>query len=132
MSEITREELAAFTDASTKSAVALEKVSASLEQIAENQSKCAETTAATIEEKLKNSQMAKDIEHTKWLVGTVGFVVIIAAVILRVIGSNISSNSNDQQIKVIEHLLQEHSISDIKQDQGVTSGKPIQRYVQPQ
>ena len=37
MSDISREELAAFTDASTKSAVALEKVSVSLENIAKKQ-----------------------------------------------------------------------------------------------
>jgi cellobiose-specific phosphotransferase system component IIC len=132
MSEITREELAAFTDASTKSAVALEKVSTYLEAIAEKQAKCAEVTASIVEEKLKNSSIAKDVEHVKWFVGIIGLVIIIVGVMLRIAGTTMSENSNVHQLKAIEHLLTEHEQRDTIQDKGVLIGQPIRRDVQPQ
>jgi len=134
MSEISREELAAFTEASTKSAVALEKVSESLERIAAAQDKCTEKVAVIVEEKLKNAPMAKDIEHTKWLTGIVGFVIIVVTIIFRVINVNTISSSTEQQTRVIEQIMQAHDKIERKLYQGGSSGpsQPVRGDVQSQ
>jgi hypothetical protein len=128
MSEITREELAAFTDASTKSAVALGKVSSLLENISEAQSKCKESLSSTIDEKLENCSMARDIEHTKWLTGIIGFVVIVVTVMMRFMGSSYTPYDTKQQTIAIEHLIDVYNQS-LKS--GALSGQPIRRDIQP-
>jgi uncharacterized integral membrane protein len=134
MSEITREELAAFTEASTKSAVALEKVSESLERISSCQEKLVEKVGVIVEDKLKNAPMAKDIEHTKWLVGIVGFVIIVVTVIFRVINVNTISNSTEQQTKIFEQIIHAHERVEQKMYQGGSSGpsQPVRGDVQSQ
>lgn len=143
MAEITREELQAFTEAHTKSSVALEKIAEKLTDITTKQDKLIDkltngiTTSIitgvtdnyntvhketimslsrietgqkdirenmpnVVEEKIKNSNMARDIEHTKWFVAIVGIVVVVAMVILR------SIEINDTMKKIAE--LKSHTI----------------------
>ena len=149
MYEVSKEELSAFTESNTKSAIALERVTDALELIIQKQDKLfdkmtngvsetiikgiitnydnthKETVASldrlegkskeilealedriplTFEEKLKNSSISRDIEHVKWLVSIVGIVVIIAMVILRIMGGDLSSKDTP----TTQRLLQEH------------------------
>jgi hypothetical protein len=149
MSEISKEELTAFTEAHTKLAVTLERVTDALESITQKQDKLLDKMTngvsdsiiegvvgnynnthketiftldriekelvdfcskvpALIDEKLVNSSISKDIEHTKWLTGAVGLVVIIAMVILRIIGTNLNANIVSDNTGALQHMLQEH------------------------
>jgi len=153
MSDISREELAAFTEAHSKTAVALEKITGTLEIITQKQDKLVEkmTNGVTdsivhgvvsnyesthkgtiasldrienytkemkdalilrlpslVEDKLKNSDMAKDIQHTKWFVGIVGAAIIVAMVIIRVIGTALNPNIVEDNSKVLQHMLEVH------------------------
>jgi hypothetical protein len=62
----------------------------------------------SLDEKLKNSTIARDIEHTKWFVAIVGIVVIIAMVILRLLGVGLESKNISTQTQVLQHMLQDH------------------------
>lgn len=149
MSEISKEELSAFTEAHTKLAVTLGRVTDALESITQKQDKLLDKitngvsdsivkgvtanydnthkeTISTldriekgmvdfcskvptlIDEKLINSSISKDIEHTKWITGAVGLVVIIAMVILRIIGTNLNANIVADNTNTLQHMLQEH------------------------
>jgi hypothetical protein len=153
MSEISREELIAFAEAHSKTAVALDKITAALENITDKQDKIIdkmtngisdaivdgvtdnynsthkETVAALarlesnqkdfretitskvpsiIDDKLSNSAMAKDIEHTKWFVATIGMVVIVATIILKFVGAPADQRMIEQQNQVIKHMLDDH------------------------
>jgi hypothetical protein len=134
MSEITREELAAFTDASTKSAVALEKVSTYLEAISENQGKLIDGMAKVVEDKIQNSSISRDIEHTKWLVGIIGFAIIIVSVVIKFMDVG-PINDNGKMIKensaMIQTLLKDHNDGHLKVNGGQV-GEPIRRDLQPQ
>lgn len=153
MSDISREELAAFTEAHSKTAVALEKITGTLEDITQKQDKLVdrmtngvtdsiitgvvsnyETThkgtiasldriesytkemkdalilrlPTLVEEKLNNSDMAKDIQHTKWFIGIVGAAIVVAMVIIRVIGTALNANIVEDNSKVLQHMLEVH------------------------
>jgi hypothetical protein len=149
MSDISREELAAFSEAHSKSAVALEKVSQTMAiiienqekikdklresvsehsiddikanqdkmcddikecilQISDNQKKLSESFdnkfPAILSEKITTSTMARDIEHTKWLVGIIGLAIIIVTVLSKVFISPPPSAID----KSLQHLLEQH------------------------
>ena len=149
MSDISREELVAFTEAHSKSAIALEKITESLEHIAKSQEKilekvanglanaiiigvtenynnvhketitslgriestmidCSSKMAGVVEDKVENSAMSKDVEHTKWLVGIIGIVIIVCVVIMRVIGTESTNKTVTAQTIVLEDLLRHH------------------------
>ena len=165
MSDISREELAAFTKAHSKSAVALDKITQTLEGIAIKQDKALdriehevsdsiiegvnnhyssthkdtisslsrieenqktmkdsltgalEKIPSTIDEKIKNSSISKDIEHVKWLVGIVGFVIIICTVIIRTAGNIHMDKTVVTQTAVLEELLKSH-MEESERDNG--------------
>jgi hypothetical protein len=145
MADISREELAAFTEAHTKSAVAMEKITDALENLTKNQDKlldkmtngmsdsiiggvtanydstqkstveCLEriesaitSIPSMIDDKIENSSISRDAEHTKWLVGIIGFVIIVCVVIMRVIGNDNTSKVVSTQTAVLEELLKQH------------------------
>jgi hypothetical protein len=160
MSEISREELIAFTEANTKSAISLDKIAGSLETIVEKQDKLSDSLASAVvigvndhydivhketmnsmsrieteckdlklsitttipiivDEKIKNSSISKDIEHVKWLVGIVGIVIIVCAVILRLAGNSNNEKSIDTQNKFIQHMITEHESKTLKDIQKI-------------
>jgi len=160
MADISREELVAFTEAHSKSAVALEKITEALEGLTKNQDKlldkmtngmsdsiiggvvanyenthketieslnrleasmkdCSIRLPALVDERIKNSTMSRDVEHTKWLVGIVGLVIIICVVIMRVIGNESTSRTVTTQTMALEELLKYHM-----KESGDTSIKP--------
>lgn len=53
-------------------------------------------------ETLTNSDIAKDIGHVKWFVGVVGFIIIVASVILNGIQRTSQFDTS------IQHLLKQH------------------------
>lgn len=153
MSDISREELVAFTEAHSKTAVALDKITGTLEAITQKQDRLVEkmtngitdsivdgvvsnyenthkgTVASLdriesytkemkdalilrlptlVEEKLRNSDMAKDIQHTKWFVGIVGVAIIVAMVIIRVIGTSLNANISEDNSDILKHMLKVH------------------------
>ena len=130
MSDIQREQLEAFIDAHSKSATALEKITGAIESIARTQEKLVGTTEALsrmeenqkemkelmtkgfsdiLDDKLNNSDMARDITHVKWFISIVGIVVIVCMVILRLMGDNVTSNVTTMQTKILQNIISQQS-----------------------
>jgi len=42
-----------------------------------------DNTPTLIDDKITNSQIAKDIQHVKWFVGIIGTVIVVALVVIR-------------------------------------------------
>ena len=106
MSEITKAELMAMIEVQTKTAQQMERIAASLATITADQKELntlilngfpkkiidglregckpcmgnTEATAKTIE------RMATDIQHTKWIVASVSFIVAVVWVIIKMTG----------------------------------------------
>jgi hypothetical protein len=66
---------------------------------------CSKEVPVKIKESFDNTSMAKDISFTKWFVGIVGAVVIVATIILR--GIDNRSIMNKENIQIIKTLAEE-------------------------
>jgi len=153
MSDISREELNAFTIANEKTSIVLEKIANQLEQIVikedkvmaklengianviisgvtrnyndvhketidslervetmvkDNKILLTNNLPLEISEKLSNSSIAKDIEHTKWFLAIAGIVIIVAVVIIRVLDNRSLSGKLSAETASLQHLLTLH------------------------
>jgi archaellum component FlaC len=57
-----------------------------------------------VKDTISNSSIAKDVEHTKWLVSSVGIVVVIVSIILKMMGTSTTNSES----KILQHMLQQH------------------------
>ena len=59
-----------------------------------------------VKEVISNSDISKDIRHSKWFIAIIGTIIIITTIILRIVGFDASSLKTQE--KVIQHLLEQH------------------------
>ncbi len=57
-----------------------------------------------VDEKIKNSDISRDIKHTKWFIGAVGLIIIVASILVRVMDNREFYNS--QTIKEIKKITE--------------------------
>lgn len=62
----------------------------------------------TIQDKINNSNISKDMEHVKWFVGIVGLLIVAATIILRGIDSREFTNLETKQYTSLAQKLDDH------------------------
>lgn len=82
--------------------------------------------ADKVEEKLKNSDIAKSIERIQWFVGIIGIVIIIANVVLTGFDRRVAFKNEIQQLIQVEKL---QNSALIKLNQGKSASDDVKSLV---
>lgn len=72
------------------------------------------TMPSVVEEKISNSDMARDITHVKWFVGIVGIIVITSMVILKVTGFGGQDRAVQMQTQILQNILEKQNHGELK------------------
>jgi len=112
MSDITREELLAFTEVHAKSAIALEKITDRLEELTSKQDTMIDKLtnglidkiADKVEEKFNHSNIAKDIGYSKFFIAAIAILIIIINVVVGGVERRANINSEIKKIITQEQI----------------------------
>ena len=149
MSDIQREQLEAFIEAHSRSATAMEKITGAMEAIARSQEKMWGTMEAlsrveanqkdlkdyclkavnelvpeVIDDKLKNCSIARDVEHTKWLIGIITIVIIICTCVLRATGGGDTNRLQGMQTQILQHIVEQEGNHGFATDKDTDAKNP--------
>lgn len=90
---------------STAVIAAVEKLAEAVEECKERQVHQCAAAGTVLDDKLKNCDMAKDIGHTKWFIGIVGVIIVVATVVVNaVVKTNMDHERNASIQAIIEHF----------------------------